>query len=190
MGENELLATQDAIGLIDYDELMKQDERLLKMFAARADAPSAALARLACHERASIRTAVAKNPNTPPEALAMLAEDTYKDSYGNIQQNGDCMRAVAQNPSTSPEVLRQLLLNDSYGHVNALKNSHTPLAAIFQYILGTMSDDAKGALNFNDRFNDVLRYAARSDEQFGRQDSSYELSPDSFPSDDEPSPWS
>lgn len=189
MEENGLISVQDSSPLIDYDELMRQDTRLLKMFAARKDAPPAALARLACHEKAGIRTAVAKNPNTPPEALAMLAEDTYKDGYGNTQQNGDCMRAVAQNPTTPPEVLKQLLLNDSHGHINALKNPHTPLVAIFQYILSTMSDDAKGALNFNDRFNDVLRYATRLDEQADGQDSNYELSPDSFSNDDDKSPW-
>ena len=48
------------------------------------------------------RAAVARNPNTPPEVLAKLAEDEYWD----IRQ------AVAENPNTPPEVLAKYKKKD------------------------------------------------------------------------------
>ena len=64
-----------------------------------------------------VRHGVAKNPNTSPETLALLAND---EAY-NVRSY------VAYNPNTSSETLERLANDDYYGiHVAVTKNPNTP----------------------------------------------------------------
>ena len=63
-----------------------------------------------------IRGAVAKNPSTPPEVLALLSDDS--ESF--------VLRGVARNPSTPPEALAKILDRHTYFLDDVAKNPSTP----------------------------------------------------------------
>ena len=161
MTEDYLIPMNDTKS-IDFDELMKQDSTLLKILAARPDTPAIVLARLACHSSYDVMTAVARNPKTPPEVLEVLSEKLLKDRYGNVE-NSECAQEVTANPSTHPKVLGRIVMKGTHGHVNALKNQNTPLVSILNYMLDNIGEAEKSSLNFNTRFNDLIRLAAKLD---------------------------
>ena len=168
----------------DLDELLEQDVMMLKVLANRRDTHPAILARLISHDDESVQTAVASNPSTPSEILAVLA-DEETNSLGKVL-NGDIIRCVAANPSTPPAVLGRIVRNGSDGHINALRNPHTPLEAILDYALAKIGADERGALNFNQRFNDFIRMATQLDaEHVASGNGSNELSSDNYESDEE-----
>jgi len=81
------------------------------------------------------RTAVAANPNTPPEVLAKLAKD--KDEYVRA--------AVAKNPNTPRHILAKLA-KDPYSLLEVAKNPNTPrhiLAKLARHILAESAKSAK-----------------------------------------------
>jgi hypothetical protein len=80
---------------MDFDNLSKDEKEKL---ACNPNTPPEALAHLADDENGWVRWMVAKNPNTPPEALVRLAVD------GNVTVRW----FVARNPST-PEYVRDYL---------------------------------------------------------------------------------
>ena len=190
MSDISLVAAGDAQSF-DIEELMNQPT-LLKVCAYRPDTSPLILARLACHEDKDVRLAVARNPHTPPEILAVLSEDKDRGS-----EHTACIQAVADNPSTPPNVLAHLVSKKGCGLENALRNSSTPLVSIVHFFMGYVNDRYKDAINFNRRFSEFIDVAAKMDAEYletlGRDSSQFASGCDSgFPGDfdrdvDEPS---
>lgn len=188
MSDISLVTAADAQSF-DIEELMNQNPTLLRVCACRPDTSPLILARLACHEDNNVRLAVARNPHTPPEILAILSEKTYGGR--------DCIEAVADNPSTPPNILARLVSEKGYGLENALRNSNTPLVSIVRFFMSYVSGDYKDAINFNRRFSEFIDVAAKMDAEYletlGRDSSQFASGCDSgFPGDydrdvDEPS---
>lgn len=147
---------------IDLEDLLEQDPMLLKMLAAKQDVPPAVLARLACHSNYEIKTAVARNANTPPEVLEVLSEQIITDRYGDIIDTR-CAQEATANPSTPASALARIVRQDISGHVNALRNENTPLESILSYMLDHVGADEKAALGFNKRFSNLIRIATKLD---------------------------
>jgi hypothetical protein len=78
--------------------------------AKNPNTPPELLEVLATDEDWEVRYWVATNPNTPPEALKVLATD----KYGNVRY------CVAKNPN-STELMRRLVLMKNYEHQNPPK---------------------------------------------------------------------
>ena len=88
-----------------------------KDLARNPNTPPEILTILARDENLNVRWRVARNPNTPPEILTILAQD--KDEY--VRWN------VAQNPNTPPEILTILARDENYSVLwEVASNPNTP----------------------------------------------------------------
>jgi len=88
-----------------------------KDLARNPNTPPEILTILARDENLNVRWRVARNPNTPPEILTILAQD--KDEY--VRWN------VAQNPNTPPEILTTLARDEvSSVRRGVAQNPNTP----------------------------------------------------------------
>ncbi|WP_288220358.1 hypothetical protein [uncultured Adlercreutzia sp.] len=152
MSDNYLVPLEES-ELIDLDELMEQPIEVLKICAVRKNTPPMVLAKLACHRNNTLREEVARNTATPSDILAMLSGDP----------DDDVVRAVASNPSTEVDVLKRIIENGGSGHVAALKNENAPLESILFYMMGRLGSEERVSLNFNQRFNKLIRLASQID---------------------------
>lgn len=94
------LARQTKI-LLQEKQVRSGDYSARYRVACAWDLPSHLAGELAGDGNVSVRVAVARNQNTPPEILAQLGDDSY---WG-----ADVRIAVAANPCTPPAVLGKLL---------------------------------------------------------------------------------
>jgi hypothetical protein len=102
-----ILARQTKI-LLQERQVRSGDYSARYRVALAWDLPTHLAGELALDGNVSIRVAVARNQNTPPEILCQLCDDSY---WG-----ADVRIAVAANPGTPPAVLDKLL-NDHDGTV-------------------------------------------------------------------------
>lgn len=160
MSDISLVTVGDAQSF-DIEELMNQNPTLLKVCACRPNTSPMILARLACHEDKDVRLAVARNPHTPSEILAILSEDKCGRDLHTA-----CVCAVADNPSTPPSVLSRIVSERGYGLENALRNPSTPLVSIIRYFMSYTKDSYKDAINFNPRFSELINVAANMDAEY------------------------
>jgi hypothetical protein len=121
-----------------YDAILKHLEksegtklfRTFEKFFKKAkdpNTPPEILAQLAQHENKNVRAHVAVNPSTPPEALAQLAQD----------ESGHVRYDVARNPSTPAEVLTKLAQDEGELTVDAVaENPSAPPEILAQLAQG------------------------------------------------------
>jgi hypothetical protein len=88
-------AVLKALKEVNTPEAAKLPLQERKELALNPNTPPEALTLLARDEDSWVRYEVASNPNTPPETLTILAQDKFWDVRWN----------VASNPNTPPETL-------------------------------------------------------------------------------------
>ena len=106
----------ETLTLEDYKKNMNEGQSK-EIIAKDVNTPPEILAMLAKDGNEHVRQWVASNPNTPPEILAMLA----KDGNEHVRQ------WVASNTNTPPEILA-MLAKDGHEHVRqwVASNTNTP----------------------------------------------------------------
>jgi len=99
----------------------------------------ATLANFSREEWGLVREAVAKNPNTPPDALARLSRDWI----------GDIREAVAKNPNTPPDALARLSEDGSGNIREAVARNHNTPPDILSRLAGDKSESVRVEVDQN-----------------------------------------
>jgi HEAT repeat protein len=97
-------AVLKALETLNTPDVTKLPLQERKELAQNPNTPPEALTLLARDENSSVRWRVAQNPNTPPEILTILARD----------ENWNVRWGVAQNPNTPPEILTHLARDENW----------------------------------------------------------------------------
>jgi hypothetical protein len=100
-----VLKALETLNTPDVSKLPLQERKYL---ARNPNTPPETLTILARDEDSYVRWGVARNPNTPPETLTILARD----------ENSDVRYWVAWNPNTPPETLT-ILARDRHYYVRS-----------------------------------------------------------------------
>jgi hypothetical protein len=90
------------------DNLSKLPLQERKELAKNPNTPPETLTILARDEDSDVRRGVANNPNTPPETLTILARD----------ENSDVRWGVARNPKSTREVIQTVRAYEFYQTLN------------------------------------------------------------------------